>query len=192
MTQFVQPPNLRTFLHYGGDPRATLGESGFRLLLEVHRIALTTPENERLRRAADYRYSVTCAVNGEAEHFCFADDPERVEEALRPRDQDQVTLQAWEADLLEDPTLGERVCGFLDPIAHAEHEMEIEKFRSPHPLSVEVGGPSWTCDNCGEHQPLLAEVGEYGGWEMLQYPIHYCEACLRETLTKMESAKLAR
>ena len=177
-----RPPSLRAFL----DAECDLEATGvcLRHLAEAARDAKLLPARERAERAAEERSSV--------EHMLAEGIPDEVASYLvgtteldhvRRRMHEVALLSLWEADLMENPDLGDRLAEALPPAIAAEHLDILDKARSPHPIEIRTPDNWWYCMSCGaafdEGEAEAVVIGEREGWSRLEDPLTYCAICIR-------------
>jgi hypothetical protein len=114
---------------------------------------LARPTDERIRLAAVHRASASCADR----------------------------RSGWEADLIADPSLLERILPLVDPITAIGVELEFDQQRRPFPLEPELAGKEWCCACCGsayDENARAVVVRGREGYSDLERPIRYCAPCI--------------
>lgn len=103
--------------------------------------------------------------------------------------QDMLNVEVWCADLIDDPSLADRVIAAL-PEAEVERHRELfDKMRRSHPLVVgehQAGPGGWRCANCGaaylKGERAAIWVTDREGWSELEDHIPYCADCIEMAL----------
>jgi hypothetical protein len=97
-TTLIRPLPLRVFLENGGDPRAVLGKFFGGFLEYCQELEAGLPRHDGFRTLC--RHEVDCALRGESPGEWANGHP------MDPiTDQTRVTMEAWLADLYDDPSL---------------------------------------------------------------------------------------
>jgi hypothetical protein len=178
----TRPIPLRAFLDAGADPRLTLGPACWGMLVDPMRDLLAHPNEDRTHGVRVNRATVDYAVAGEPMPC-----------APGETDQAQVTFYAWTADLLEDPTLVDRLRGYLSVEENDALDRMVDCQRRPYPLHV--GAPPEHvehCCACGDRVGRLAlSIGCREGWSQdgITPEVAYCVACVTIASEAMKSAR---
>ena len=145
--------------------------------------------SKRQRWADDYRREANMTLEERNAHPFCRNRP------IGPADHFELCRSfSWEAEMLADPALLDRVISLLTPEQRAEGARIYELSRSPHPLRVDICGTAWMeewhCDACGTAYPREVEaiiVGDRPGWSALEYPITYCRECIAAALAAYDA-----
>ena len=106
-------------------------------------------------------------------------------------DQAMLTMNAWCADVYEDPSLVEQVVAWLDPIERAEFYASADKVKRPHPLELGRGKESH-CAGCGTSlgESLTMMVGHQEGYTApLEDGGAWCFECVTNVYEAMRAAQ---
>jgi hypothetical protein len=145
-----KPVPLRQYLDAGCDPSAIVPLDQFTEALLT--IDQANQRNERF--ASEYRSRVERVLAGDARGVHTVDRHGDGWHSL----QQFVTAMSWQADLLEDPSLGARVIELMSPGQRGDLDRFVEGTLRPHPLHVHVGQDTTStnrqrvvrCGSCGE------------------------------------------
>lgn len=186
MSGDLAPLSLRLVLNLGGDPVTVLGHHDGGRVTDM----LCDATSDRATRAQLLRDIE------DAERMWARYRTELGEAKYR-----RLMLEhAWERELLEDPSLIDRVLAAVgDPLVRAEMEMTLDVQRRPHPIEVERLTEPWSCDSCGTWFEDGGAVVT-PGWREGQTaqpsavcdggdPITYCVACIEAALDEAKAVR---
>lgn len=174
MNSTTTAPTLTDFLDNGGNPRDALGDAWetFTEAVFIERLYHSPAEQDRL--AAEARALTAEAFASLAVRLGDDPDPDRCQRLA--------CSKAWEADVLDDPTLLERLRPFLTAPEAVSLDAQAITARSPFPLGVETVETRWMCANCGTaHDAGEADAVVIAAREpyvMMPGDLAYCRECI--------------
>lgn len=106
---------------------------------------------------------------------------------------------SWATDLLEVPSLADRVFDQYDVTFRLEVEQTIDQVRRSHPIYVGrrgdgpgPGAGGWQCASCGDvhsNDDSAFVVGDRPDFSDLPYAITYCVPCIRIAAAALEGVR---
>lgn len=180
-TKLHRPEPLKDFLDRGGNPRDELGD-GFRFMFDDMREALIGGLESR---ATAWREYIEQSLLGNGGNIPLIED------------QDSLIRYAWDADMIDDPTLAERMREFMTADEATQFAYQLDCARKPHPLELRRPyrhGFKIDCDGCGHvftSDELAMHVGYREGWsaEVGDSPLAWCYGCMTMVTEAMKAAR---
>ena len=190
-----RPEPLADFLDRGGDPRAHLGAEHFQHLVDQIPEHALLSDGRRARWAHLTRQHVEASLFGEPLELHGPGEHRDVMEPIR--DQGELDVKAWTADLLDDfGMLGPRLLAFAEPTVAARTAHHLHMVAHPHPLGIETQAEGARCSSCGDDfadGALAMTIGHQHDADGSQWSEEidgaWCFACVTIVLEAMKAAR---